>query len=345
MSHDYVDTGRQKMRGFLYIIAIIILMFFSVYFFILISNIRSVKWFNEPSQEGKFASGEGRKIYYRIKGKGGPVVVIINSIGSSQAEWWPIQNEVAQKCRVITFDRPGYGWSTSESEDITASGFAAELDMILKFEKIRKSIFIVANGTGMLYARYYCATHPAKVLGALFTNPFPLRYSEWMDAIKDIDECPDMIETAKKMRYMASKGIYRMISPFRRYRLDHRYKRHIIEHYSKTEHYDMMQKEFSQLDNINSEIEIAGSFPSIPLRVLYPAGEPLIRDYIRKGINEYSARQLGRAYQELSSDVMTLSPYSSSVEVEGAGEHIHLGKPKIVAEEILNLVSKTHKKA
>jgi len=336
---------RQNMRGLFYIIAILIFTSLSVYLYILISNIRSVKWFNEPSKEGKFAAGEGRKIYYRIKGKSGPVVVIINSIGSSQAEWWSIQNEVAQKCRVITFDRPGYGWSTSENENITAAGFAEELDMILKFEKVRKPIFIVANGTGTIFARYYCATHPTKVLGAFFTNPFPLRYSEWMDAIKDIDECPDMIETAMKMRYKASKGIYRLMSPFRGYRLDHRYKRYIIEHYSKTEHYDMMQKEFSQLDSINAEVEAAGSFPSIPLRVLYPAGEPLIRDYIRKGINEYSARQLGRAYQELTEDILTLSPNSSSVEVEGAGEHIHLGKPKIVIEEINNMVLKVHKKS
>jgi len=333
------------MRGLFYIIATIIFICFSAYFFILLSNIRGAKWFNEHSQEGKFASGEGRKIYYRTRGKSGPVVVIINSIGSSQAEWWSIQNELAQKCRVITFDRPGYGWSTSENENITAAGFAEELDMILKFEKIRKPIFIVANGTGVLYAIYYCATHPTKVSGALFTNPFPLRYSEWMDAIKDIDECPDMIETVTKMRYKASKGIYRLISPFRGYRLDHRYKRYIIEHYSKTEHYDMMQKELSQLESINAEINAAGRFPSIPLRVLYPAGEPLIRDYIRKGINEYSARQLGRAYHELSTDIMTLSPYSSSVEVEGAGEQIHLGKPKIVIEEIISLVSKIHKKA
>lgn len=328
------------MIGLFYFLGIIIFIFLSIYFFILISNIRSVKWFNLPSQEGKFAAAGGKKIYYRIKGRSGPVVVIINSIGSSQAEWWHIQNESSQKCRVITIDRPGYGWSTSESENISASSVAKELNMILKFEKIRKPVYIVANGTGVLYARYYCANYPSRVLGVLFTNPLPLCYSDWMDAINSIDECPNMIETAKKMQHKAAKGIYRLVSPFRGYRLDHRYKRYIIEHYSKTEHYDTMQKELSQLDNILAEVESAGSFPPIPLRALYPAGESFIRDLIRKGINEYSARQLGRVYQELSKDVLTLSPESSSVEVEGAGEHIHLGKPNIVIEEIRNMVSK-----
>ncbi len=335
------------MRGLFYFIAIVILMLLAVYLYILICNIRSVKWSKGPSQEGKFAAANGKKIFYRIKGKGGAVVVIINSIGSSQAEWWPIQNEVGQKCRVITIDRPGYGWSTSESDDISASDFAEELNLILKFEKIRKSIFIVANGTGVVYARYYCVTHPTKVLGALFTNPLPLRYSAWTNVFTSIDECPNMIESAKKMQYKASKGIYRLMSPFRGYRLDLRYKRHIIEHYSKTENYITMQNELSQLDKIIAEIESADKFPPIPLRVLYPAGESLIRDWVRNGINEYSARQLGRVYQELSADVMSLSPNSSSLEVEGAGEHIHLGKPNVVIKEIKNMISeqKTKKQA
>lgn len=77
---------------------------------------------------------------------------------------------------------------------------------------------------------------------------------------------------------MASKGLYRLMSPFRGYRLDPRYKRHIIEHYSKTENYTTMQNELSQLDKLIAEVESADEFPHIPLRVLFPAGESLIRD-------------------------------------------------------------------
>lgn len=343
MSHDYYFKGRQYMRGLFYIIALIIFILSAAYLFIFICNIKSIKWFKGPSKEGKFADSNGKKIYYRIKGKGGAVIVIINSIGSSQAEWWPIQNGIGQKCRVITMDRPGYGWSTSESDEVTASSFAEELDMVLKFEKIRKQIFIVANGTGVVFARYYCASRQSKVLGALFVNPLPLRYSAWKEAIESIDECPNMIEAAKKMQYKASKGIFRIMQPFKGYRLDLRYKRHIIEHYSKTENYDTMQNEISQLDKIFGEIESAGKFPPIPLRILYPAGESLIRDWVRNGINEYSARQLGRKFQELSTDIMSLSPQSTFLEVEGSGEHIHLSKPDIIIKEIKTMISEQKK--
>lgn len=327
------------MRFLLYIIAFLIILLLSAYLYILICNIKSVKWFSKPSGEGKFADSNGKKIYYRIKGKGGPVVVIINAIGSSQAEWWPIQNEIGQKCRIITMDRPGYGWSTSESNDISAHSFAEELKIILKFEKIRKPVFIVASGTGVLYARYYCITHPNKVLGAIFTYPLPLCHKAWSEAVQSIDECPNMIESAKKMQYKASKGIFRIIPPFRGYKLDKRYRRYIIEHYSRTEHYNTMQNEISLLEKMLDEIKSSDKFPNIPLRILYPAGEALIRDWVRNGINEYSARQLGRKYQELSKDIMSISPNSTSLEVEGAGEHIHLGKPDILIREIKAMIS------
>jgi pimeloyl-ACP methyl ester carboxylesterase len=327
------------MRVLLYVISFLIIILLSVYFYIFICGVRSVKWFRDPPVEGKFADSNGKKLYYRVKGKGGPVVVIINAIGSSQAEWWHIQNELGQKCRVITMDRPGYGWSVSESGDTSAYSFVEELNIILKFEKVKKPVFIVANGTGVIYARYYCITNPSKVLGAIFTNPFPLRHKAWLEAVQNIDECPSMIESAKKMQYKASKGIYRIMTPFRGYRLDKRYRRHIIEHYSRTENYDTMQNEISQLEKVLDEMESSDKFPLIPLRILYSAGEALIRDWIRNGINEYSARQLGRKYQELSKDIMSISPSSTSLDVEGAGEHIHLAKPDFVISEIKAMIS------
>jgi pimeloyl-ACP methyl ester carboxylesterase len=339
MSHDYYLKRGQYMRGLFYFIALIIIILLSTYIYILIGNIRSVKWFKEPSDEGKFADFNDKKIYYRVKGKGNAVVVIINSIGSSQAEWWPIQNEIDLKGRIITMDRIGYGWSTSDNDEISPFNFSDELDTILKFEKVKKPIYIVAHGTGVIYARYYCATHPSKVLGALFINPIPLGYKDWAKAVESIDECPSMLESAKKMQKIASKGIYRILPPFKGYKLDRRYKRHIIEHYSKTENYDTMQTEISQLEKVLDAIDSSDEFPQIPLKILYPAAEPLIRDWVRSGINEYSARQLGRKYQELSRDLLSLSPFSTSMEVEGAGEHIHLGKPDIVIREIKAMIS------
>ena len=69
-----------------------------------------------------------------------------------------------------------------------------------------------------------------------------------------------------------------------------------------------MKLETSAINDIIDEINNADPFPKIPVRVLYPASEPLIRDFVRSGINEYSSRRLQRVYEQYSSDLINLTP-------------------------------------
>lgn len=328
------------MGAFFYASASIILVIASVCSFIFISRYRNYKWFDAPPSEGKFADSKGKKLFYRVKGKGGAVIIVFGAIGSSQAEWWPIQNEIGQNCRMITFDRPGFDWSILEEDDTkTLESISEELKLILKFERIRKPVYLVAYGTGAFYARHYAKSHPEKVSGMLLVNPMPFRYSEWKEAVKNIDECPDLTETAKKRKKLASKGIYRLSSPFKSYKLDKRYKRHIVEHYIRTANYDTMIDELDQVETALKEASASEDFPEIPVRILFPSGESLIRNWVRNGISEYSARQLQRVYEDLSKDIMRISPYTTSTEIVGSGEYIHLSKPEIIIQEIRQMIS------
>ena len=105
----------------------------------------------------------------------------------------------------------------------TAKATAEELNIILKFKKIRKPVILVANHTGILLALYYAKTFPENVAGMILVNPFPLRYSDFINDIKDIDECADPLEIIDKNYSKATKGLFRMLSPYKGYRLDRRY--------------------------------------------------------------------------------------------------------------------------
>lgn len=322
----------------LYLLGFMALTYALVLLFIFWSVRRNLQWYSKPSEEGKFCDGHGKKLFYRSKGKDDPAVVIIHAIGSAQAEWWPIQNEIGSKYRTITWDRSGYNWSTAQESSHKASDIASELDMILKLERVKKPVLLVAEGTGAVYARYYAAAHPENVKGILFIDPLPLQYKHWLNTINDMDECPNLFEATAKKKKLATRGYFRVFPLFRGYKLDKRFKRHIEEHYARSENYNAMQLEYSELESSLAEIEAMGEFPPLPIRVLYPSNESLIRDWIRNGIPEYSARQLGRLHQELSRDILQLSPNADLLEIPGSGEHIHLSKPDIVVREILNML-------
>ncbi len=326
------------MKFALYLLALAAAAFALSFLFIIISRKKNIKWYSGSPSEGKFADVHGKKILYRVRGKGEPIIVVVSAIGTSQAEWWPIQNEVGLKYRMITWDRAGYGWSTSEESIRSAENISNELDMILKIQRFKKPVYLVAHGTGTIYARHYATTRPQNVAGALFINPSPMQLSHWLNTVNENEECCDSLKKTLKLKNKASKGLFRIIPLFKGYQLDRRYSRDVVEHYTRMENYETMQLEFTQLQESLNEIEAAGSFPPIPLRVLYSANESLIREWIRNGTPEYSARQLGRLHHELSRDVLKLSPKATIHEIEGSGEYIHLSKPDILVKEMIELV-------
>lgn len=326
------------MKWILYLLALTAAAYAVFFLFIVISRSKNIKWYGSSPSEGKFADANGKKIFYRVRGKGDPVIVVINAIGSSQAEWWPIQNEVGLQYRMITWDRAGYGWSSPVDSPRSAENVSKELDMILKVQRIKKPVYLVAHGTGTLYARHYASTRPQNVAGALFINPLPVQFSCWLNTVNESEEFCNLFEQTLKQKKKASKGLFRILPLFKGYQLDRRYSRDIVEHYTRMENYETMQLEFSELQESIKAIEAGNSFPAIPLRVLYPANESLIREWIRSGTPEYSARQLGRLHHELARDILKLSPKTTIHEIQGSGEHIHLSKPDILVKEIIDLV-------
>ncbi|MCX7771529.1 MAG: alpha/beta hydrolase [Clostridia bacterium] len=322
----------------LYFVVVALILYALLLLFIFMNVRINVKWFSTPSSEGKFVDSNGKKIFYRVKGKGEPAIVVINAVGSSQAEWWPIQNEVGLQYRIITFDRPGYNWSGPSEASPIAPDVSEIIDLIIKFERIKRPIILVANGTGAVYAQHYASTRPQNTAAALFIDPLPMQYELWCQTVNDNEDCKSTLELTIQKKQLAKRGYFRVFSPYKGYHLDKRFKKEIIEFFSRSENYETMEKEWADLEKSLAALQET-TFPPIPLKLLSPANESLIREWMRNGMTEYAARQLGRLHHELIADYMKLSPKATFTEIESSGEHIHLSKPDIVVEKILELVN------
>jgi pimeloyl-ACP methyl ester carboxylesterase len=67
---------------------------------------------------GKFVSVDGIKLHYVEKGSGRPVVLLHGDAGSSyDFVLSPLLDKLAEKYRVLVFDRPGLGYSQRPSKD------------------------------------------------------------------------------------------------------------------------------------------------------------------------------------------------------------------------------------
>jgi len=307
------------------------------FLFIFLSFRINRKWFEKFPGEGKITDINGKKVFMRVKGEG-DTIVVINATGSSQAEWWPVQDTLGHRYRVITYDRSGYGWSTADEKPKTVQNICDELDLILNLEGVDKPVYIVSGGTGAIYALYFAMTRPGKTAGVLFINPVPYEYDIWLDNVNYTEDFCNIFETAQRMEKYASKGVYRILNPLRGYKPDKKYKRYIAEHYTRIENYKTIKAELDELVN-SARLLKNNVFPPVPLRILNTSIEFLIREWVKNGASEYSARQLGRLLETIIKDYMLLSSDTVFVEVTGTGEHIHLSQPEKVAEEISEMIN------
>jgi pimeloyl-ACP methyl ester carboxylesterase len=303
-----------------------------------ISKLVNIGWLKKPSDEGKFLDCKGKRMFYRVKGKGDPAVVIINTYGSSSIEWWPVQNELEAHSKIISFERPGYGWSTASSINGKASDVSDEIDLILKFERIKKPVILAANGFASIYARHYACTRPQNVAGVVLINPVPVDYKHWMATLSEFEEYKPPEKKAASRMTLARLGFYRLFSPFKRFFRDLRYVTDMTEFYNSSSSYATMVKELSSIQESIEELRTANPFPAIPLKIVFSGEEPLIREWVRYGVPEYTARQICRQYRIFSMDNLYLSQKSDIVEIEGEGELIHLGKPREIASQIASML-------
>ena len=124
-----------------------------------------------PEKEG-FVNSHGVEIYFRVYGKGKPLLIINGGPGMSSEGFVPLAKELAKGRRTIIFDQRGTGKSKVEApsnENISMQLMVADMEAIRKHLEISKWTILGHSFGGML-AAYYASDHPDNVSGLIFSS-------------------------------------------------------------------------------------------------------------------------------------------------------------------------------
>ena len=126
-----------------------------------------------PQQKDNYASVNGEKIWYQVKGQGEPIVLIAGGPGDSHLYFTPWFDTLAENHKVIYFDAFGRGKS-SHAKNKEEYSFQRDVDdleglrMALGFEKWN----VLGHSYGGMVAQAYAIQHPSSVNKLILVDTF-----------------------------------------------------------------------------------------------------------------------------------------------------------------------------
>lgn len=122
---------------------------------------------------GKRVDVDGQLLHYQESGKGDPVVVLESGISASSLNWERVVPLLANRTRVIRYDRGGLGWSGPAGEARIASRLVLELRGVLESANAMRPVILVGHSFGGLLCLLYACRYRDQVAGIVLVDPVP----------------------------------------------------------------------------------------------------------------------------------------------------------------------------
>lgn len=113
-------------------------------------------------------------LFLSARGQGTPTFVLDVGVGGTYQDWLPILESLAQKTRVVAYDRAGYGRSDIGPFPRNSSRAADELKKLLDTAKIPGPYILVGHSLGGLNVQIFALKYPEDTAGLVLLDPPPL---------------------------------------------------------------------------------------------------------------------------------------------------------------------------
>jgi pimeloyl-ACP methyl ester carboxylesterase len=124
----------------------------------------------DPAPPGQMVDLGGRRLHLLCTGTGSPAVIVENGGGDFSVEWALVQPEIARSTTICTYDRAGYAWSDRGPIDDGIEQIVSDLHLLLRTAHISPPFVLVGQSLGCLFARAYQRRFPEQVAGLVFVD-------------------------------------------------------------------------------------------------------------------------------------------------------------------------------
>ena len=290
---------------------------------------------NAAPQPGILIDIGGHRLHIHCQGSGSPTVVLEAGMSGWSVDWARVQPEVSRHTRTCAYDRAGYGWSDEAPGLRSSAQVAKELRALLAGSAIEEPIVLVGHSLGGLHAQMFARTYPASVAGLVLIDSVHRDQSDRMAATRGSYE-DRLVRLTGVLSRLAPTGLLRLIdlpASVVAARLPASVRSQAVEFSFESKSYRTLAAEMRAFSRSQAEVAAAGPLPSAPHVALVSTE---LRDFppgfdarMKKVWDTLQREQFAGA----GADFVRIVPES--------GHYIHLDRPEVVIESILEVVKRS----
>lgn len=261
--------------------------------------------------DGYFVYLRGKKQYVVVEGKGEPTVVFLTGKGRAQTDFRKVYERLQETNQIFSYDRSGIGQSELIRNDRTIDTMAFELNALLVKERIKAPYILVGHSLGASIARCFVNMYPDKVSGMVFLDPaHEEEYRNGMSIRTDSDK---VVFKEQFEEFLKVKGKTKG------------------QHAESKQSFDFDSLGYSTNQKILKQTKVP---TTIPMTIILSTEADIDNDYIDKEMefrNQYFNQW------------KMLIPQTKIINAPKTGYFIQMEEPKMVVNEIIELIEKTKK--
>jgi proline iminopeptidase len=118
-----------------------------------------------------YTEGGGARIYFKILGRGVPLLLLHGGPGADHSEFLPALQPLARRCRLVLIDERGSGRSErlKDPKGYTLNHMVKDIERVRQHLRLPQLV-VLGHSFGGILAQAYAARHPKRILGLVLAG-------------------------------------------------------------------------------------------------------------------------------------------------------------------------------
>jgi pimeloyl-ACP methyl ester carboxylesterase len=286
---------------------------------------------------------------FRTFGTNGPVLVIEHALAATQAEWWHLAERWADRFRVLTYDRAGYGRSPADPLPRTPANIASALHALLEQTFPGEAVTLIGHSQGGLYAQQYARLFPERVERLILLDPLSARDHLFATRLTPAEYAKSGVDKSRPLRMGARvcswglgflfRSLLKKSPPFYYFKdFSAEATNYILSSLTSARHYRTALEEnrLAHTPEHIADLADAAGFPAhLPVTLLTHHPATVIDEIMYYGqATRPEAEKIEQLWQEIMLEYMTFSKSVVHWQATRSGHFIHLTEPELLEKAL-----------